>query len=260
MIENKKRVYKAPALEKGLEIIELLAEKQIPLSMGEIASELGRSRNEIFRMLSVLEQKNYLKKLDRGEKYQITNHLFDLGMRVPPTSTLIEIIFPIMHQLASETSQSCHLAVQSNDHFVVIARVESPAPIGFSVRVGLSKNLIESASGNLFLAWMNKKDRQSMIRKLTKQTKRKIDLKLFEKELEEIRTQGYVLATSKFTVGITDISMPITQGAGNKKLIASLTIPYVSTSEANHSLEETITILEETARHISEKATSFGGF
>jgi DNA-binding IclR family transcriptional regulator len=257
--ENNKRVYKAPALEKGLEIIELLAARQAPMSMSQIASDLGRSKNEIFRMLSVLEQKNYIKKQDSGEKYGITNHLFDLGMRVPPASTLIEFIVPIMRQLAKRVKQSCHLSVRSGEHIVVIARVENPAPVGFSVRVGLSRNLIESASGNLFLAWMQKKDRASLIKKLASQSSRDIDVEALEYELKAIRSRGYVTTASIFITGITDISMPITLG-GNAKIIASLTIPYAAGSEVLYSLEETISILQEVASNISEKTSSYGGF
>lgn len=259
MSKDSNQVYRAPALEKGLEIIELLAEKQQPLSMSEISSELGRSKSELFRMLSVLEQKGYLIKQNRSEKYHITNHLFDLGMRVPPTSTLIEFIFPLMHQLASETGQSCHLAVESDDHFVVIARVESPAPFGFSVRVGLSKHLHESASGHLFLAMMNKTELRNCLKKLAKISSKKINQKALKADIEEIQNRGHVIATSNFMVGITDLSMPITQGVGSEKIIASLTIPYASSSYARHSIEETISRLEETALHISGKVPSFGG-
>jgi len=52
--------YSAPALEKGLDVIELLAAEQHGLSLQEIARALERTATEIFRMLDVLVRRGYL--------------------------------------------------------------------------------------------------------------------------------------------------------------------------------------------------------
>ena len=254
-----KRVYKAPALEKGLEIVELLATKQAPMSMTEIASNLGRSRNEIFRMLSVLEQKKYIRKQADGEKYGITNHLFDLGMRVPPNSTLIEILVPLMRQLADNIRQSCHLSVVSSGHIVVIARVENPAPIGFSVRVGASRGLIESAAGRVFLAWMEDSERERTVASIASESDRPIDVGALKAELEAIRERGYAAIPSTFITGITDICIPVTQGDSDK-IVASLTVPYAAGSDVPFTLDETVPIVQQSVHTMSQNAAVLGGF
>ena len=65
--------YRAPALDRGLDILELLARTSSPLSMTEIAAGLGYSRNEIFRMLQVLEERNYIKRDEYDTGYTLTN-------------------------------------------------------------------------------------------------------------------------------------------------------------------------------------------
>lgn len=257
--ESNKKVYKAPALEKGLEILELLADKKHPLSMGEIATELGRSKSEIFRMLSVLEQKNYLKKLDGGEKFTVTNHLFDLGMKVPPTSTLIEFMFPIMHEIAAKTAQSCHICVRSQDHFVIIARVDSPSPIGLSVRVGFAMKLIEATSGKLILAWLDKSKQKQIIKQQIKFLEDKIGIPEFEKQLDKIKANGVILNKSTFIESLTDISVPIFLGSNKNKVIAVLTVPCCQNAHSLLSIDETVDLLKEKATFISEKSTLFGG-
>ena len=52
-----RKQYRAPALEKGLDVLELLADSARPLSTIQIGESFGRSRSEIFRMLSVLEDR-----------------------------------------------------------------------------------------------------------------------------------------------------------------------------------------------------------
>jgi DNA-binding IclR family transcriptional regulator len=52
--------YQAPALAKGLDVLEFLSGQTEPYAVAELARALGRSRNEIYRMVIVLERSGYL--------------------------------------------------------------------------------------------------------------------------------------------------------------------------------------------------------
>ena len=54
------KIYTAPALEKGLDILELLSSSEEGLTQAEIASKLNKSVNEIYRMISTLKQREYV--------------------------------------------------------------------------------------------------------------------------------------------------------------------------------------------------------
>jgi IclR helix-turn-helix domain len=62
--------YAAPALEKGLDILELLASVSEALTHSEIASRLGRTINEVFRMLVCLDERGYISRTGPDERYQ----------------------------------------------------------------------------------------------------------------------------------------------------------------------------------------------
>ena len=68
------RAYSAPALEKGLDILEMLCQAEAPLSMKDIAQQLGRSVGELYRMLAVLIDRKYVTQI--GDSYYITTKLF----------------------------------------------------------------------------------------------------------------------------------------------------------------------------------------
>ena len=51
--------YRAPALEKGLDILSLLAGERTPLTLSGICQRLERSQGEIFRMVQVLQARGY---------------------------------------------------------------------------------------------------------------------------------------------------------------------------------------------------------
>src|SRR5262245_51198418 len=52
--------YAVPALEKGLDVLELLAKAHQPLGLNEVAAALGRSRQELFRIMVCLHTRGYL--------------------------------------------------------------------------------------------------------------------------------------------------------------------------------------------------------
>jgi hypothetical protein len=118
--------YRAPALEKGLDVIELLAAEKSPLNLSAISQRLGRSSGELFRMLQVLEFKGFITTSDSGAGYVLTNKLFALAMAQAPVRSLVETALPVMRKLTFEIGQSCHIAVASEDQIVVITRIERP--------------------------------------------------------------------------------------------------------------------------------------
>src|SRR3546814_10384805 len=103
--------YSAPALEKGLEIIELLAAERRPMSTRAIAERLGRSKGEIFRVVFVLVERGYLRRDAASDELTLSNRLFELGMRTPRARELIEVAVPAMEALSDACGQSPHLVV-----------------------------------------------------------------------------------------------------------------------------------------------------
>ena len=81
MDTKEEKKYQAPALEKGLDIIEVLSSHASGLSQVEIARELGRSVGEIFRMLVVLCDRGYLSLDSHTDRYSLNTKVFDVSPR-----------------------------------------------------------------------------------------------------------------------------------------------------------------------------------
>jgi len=86
--------YSAPALEKGLDILESLAEKESAVSLRELAERLGKSKNEIFRMIHVLIARGYVQRDSDTDELTLSPKLFGLGLRTPQSRTLLEVALP----------------------------------------------------------------------------------------------------------------------------------------------------------------------
>lgn len=259
MVKKKKSVvYRAPALDKGLEILELLAETKEAMSLTQIASVLNRSRSELYRMTAVLVDRGYLMSEPGSDDLRISNRLFDLGMQASPVGTLVEAAFPTLHALSESTQQSCHLAVASAYRMVVIARVESPSSVGISVRVGHHLDLYESGSGLVLLAWMEEAERTQLLKQYRKSTS-PAEGKELGSTLERARKNGYVRRKSALVQSVEDLSCPIFMG-NHEYVIASLTVPYLKGRGAEVPVSKSLKCLLAASEELSAMSVRHGGF
>jgi len=241
--------YRAPALEKGLDVLELLAAQADPMTLTEIVNALGRSHGELFRMVQVLEQRGYIEQDPAEDGYRLTDRLFSLGMQQPRTANLIEIALPVMRQLALDIGQSCHLALHTRGQMVVVARMESGEQIGFSVRVGYRRPLMQTASGMILYAHQPKDVRRRW--------EEMFDPPIPEAEMAALRARADEIAErhvehtpSHFVAGITDISAPVMRGGS---AAAALTVPYLKKIQPSVSPRETAALVRKAAEAISEQ-------
>jgi DNA-binding IclR family transcriptional regulator len=221
------RRYKAPALEKGLDILELLATANEPMTLTAIVNELGRSHGELFRMVQVLEFRGYIEQDKGNDGYLLTDRLFSLGMQQPRTRNLIEIALPVMRQLSLDIGQACHLALHTLGEMVVVARMESSEQLGFSVRVGYRRPLVKSASGIVLYAFQPDDIRRRW-EGMMKPPLGEEELAAFRAHADAVCERRVELTPSQFVAGVTDISAPVLRGG---HAAAALTVPFLKKLE-----------------------------
>jgi DNA-binding IclR family transcriptional regulator len=246
--KSEERRYRAPALEKGLDILELLASHGAAMTPSQIAARLDRSMSELFRMIQVLEYKGYITAAQTGDGYELSNRLFTLGMARAPVRTLLEAAMPVMRELAETVRQSCHLAVASDEQMVVVARIENPGQFGFSVRPGYRRGLTEATSGLVLYAFQPPEVRERWMGTLKAAKLGAKALSQFQARTDQVRQQGYAAEASDFVQGITDLSAPVMAGAA---AAAALTVPYVQAMPPPATMEQTVQQLRAAASRIS---------
>lgn len=216
------REYSAPALDKGLDILEVLSDSEHPLSQRELAHRLGRSVSEIYRMLACLVDRRYVT-VSEESNYSLTTRLFELAHRNPPTRRLLVEASPVMERLAGELEQSCHLTVYSSGRQIVLAKVDSPTGMGFSVRVGAELDVLVSASGRVLLAFQDEPTRRLRLEECLQRRPAHAD-KRIHRMLEKVRTAGFESIASVQVRGLWAVSFPILDTHG--MALAALTVPY----------------------------------
>lgn len=245
--EEDGRRYKAPALEKGLDILELLANASDPMPFAAIADTLDRSRGELHRMVQVLQFRGYIEQDSGSEGYSLTDRLFSLGMRQPRTRNLVELALPVMRELVTESGESCHLAFHSRGEMVVVARVESGEQLGFSVRVGYRRPLPSTASGRVLYAFQSEAVRHRW-EALFDPPLAEEALAAFRRDADAARAAGIVRVASPLIAGVTDLSAPILRGAF---AAAALTVPCLERRQPLHSADDVAAMVLRAAGRIA---------
>lgn len=194
------------------------------MTTSQMAAMLGRSVSELFRMVLALEYRGYIvASADGRDGYTLTNKLFTLGISQGSARVLLEAALPVMKELTCELGQSCHLVVASGDQIVVVARVESPMDLGFSVRVGYRRLLVETNSGVLLYGHASEELKANWLPRLRASANAE-SINQFIASAEQAKKQGYIKSSSDFVEGVTDVCVPV---IGMYGAVASLIVPFI---------------------------------
>jgi DNA-binding IclR family transcriptional regulator len=228
--------YRAPALDKGLDILEFLSGQPGGLTRAEIVKAIGRSPGEIYRMLERLVARDYVSRSVEGDRYALTMKLFVLGTQHPPVRRLVARAQPLMDVFTERTQQSVHLAIPDRGAAVVVAQASGPANWEFRLRIGARLDLAATSSGQTLLAFQSPERRQETLA-IWGGNGKTAQLAGIEAELAAIRAQGYRSGASLQLAGVRDISVPVPGPAGDA--IAVLTCPYLQRVDTTTADEDT---------------------
>ncbi|MFD0979139.1 IclR family transcriptional regulator [Tropicimonas aquimaris] len=241
--------YRAPALERGLDVVELLSIRDEPMSKKEIADALGRSVNELFRMLVVLERRNYIA-LEKGTgKYRLTLKMFELSNKHPPIERLLSAGRPELAKLAELTQQSCHIAVYHDGAMLIVAKQESPYKMGFSIRQAARIDVHGSGSGLAMLAFKTPEQRNAILAATTATPEQ---ARSALSQMDTIRRQGFFFGASPQVSGITNISYPVFNSEGEVEAV--LTMPFLTLN--SDSLHHQVVSFEDSRNAVARSAAN----
>ncbi len=250
---SKTTKYSAPALDKGLDIIEYLSASAAPRSQAEIAQGVGRSANEIYRVLVGLEARRYLIRDEASGKYYLSLKLFTLSHTHSPVEQLRQAAQLPMSELVDRIGQSCHLSVPYKNKLLVISQILSPAPVALSIAEGTLFPLLTTTSGRVLLAHFSAEQRLKVLQDdpaFADLGKRRQGTLLAE--LEAIKVAGYNLASSEITTGVTDCAAFV--GQTESGLTAAIAVSSLTSSiTQSRDSEDLVRAVLEAAAEINER-------
>ena len=241
--------YKVPALEKGLDILELLAASSMPMSLTEISRAVGRKVSEMQRMVGYLHARGYLVRDSLGG-YRISSRLFRLAHIHPPFQNLLGRALPHMETFAAKARESIHLSIFEEYESLILGQaVNHGDPVSLSVPVGSRAHAEETVAGRLMLAGLSPEAFASFV------TLKKIKgqaLTALQGRLERIRKDGFDGGPCEQAEGIHHLGVAVR--AAGAMPVAAITCAYLSSKAAKPAhAEALLAALRETALAIGNE-------
>jgi Transcriptional regulator len=209
---RKKPRYGAPAVERAVELLQLLAEEPAGCTLAQLCKRSNISKNSVFRILNTLVAADILEKDEDSQKFSIGGKLLGIAFRGTGAGQLTGVALDFMKQLRDQTGETVLLGKVLTDRGVVLEQVSGLHPVKVHVEPGTPFLLHSSAPGKAFLAALPEKERKQRVRHLTlrKQTERTLTNRVvFLKHLKHVSRTGIAVDLGEDTEGIHCVASAI---------------------------------------------------
>ena len=117
------------SLERGLAVLQTVAEAGRPIALAETARRLGLHRSTAHHLMQTLVRTGYLRQQERSRAYELTQKLFQLTGRTWSAEQLGEIAHPLLEELTRATGEGSSVAIWSNHTLTIAAKRELDGPV-----------------------------------------------------------------------------------------------------------------------------------
>lgn len=179
---------RALTLDRGLQILKLLASSDQDLSVAAVARAAGLHRQAVYRLLGTLEEHSLVVRSSTG-RYRIG--LGTLGLAGPSVTRLQEAVRPSLRQLAKNCRSTAFLAAREGNEVVALLVVE-PLTTDFHIayRMGARLPITKGAGGQAILSGLEPGEFET-------------------EEIAAARAAGVAVTRAHITLGAIGVAAPI---------------------------------------------------
>jgi len=191
------------AIDRALDVLECFASG--PLSIGEIEKKVGLSRPTLYRILSTLIRRSFVRKDGDPPRYQ-----FDIGaVRLADAWTnsldIVQLATPLMKSLLDRYDETVALYLRKGAERICVVEMASRQALSYSRGLGHSGSLTRGASGLAILAFVSADEATRMIAE-------ELDARpasMLRRKLINIRSARYAVSSGEFITGAHAIASPV---------------------------------------------------
>ncbi|WP_421954480.1 IclR family transcriptional regulator [Polaromonas sp.] len=208
----------------ALEILEYVAVQREAVGVTLIADHFGTNKSKVFRHLRTLAQQGYVVQDEASERYRVGARMIALGHAINDSVDIVREAEPVMRKVRNALGHSVILGMMDKGGVRVVSVQPGKSAIEISVKPGSLLGYYHSAQGKIAMAYGS----AALVRKvcaagldaLTPQTI--TGVKELERELAQIRKQGWSIAPGESVTGLNALAVPIFDASG--QVVATVAI------------------------------------
>ena len=243
-----------PSVKRAFKILEQFRDKNLSLSVPEIALELGLPRTTAHDLVHTLLACGYLERIDNG------SHRFTLGLRVFELGSTYASQLDIHQEgmkIAKKISQGCdetvQMGIRDNTDVVFIVRVDSSQTLRLVSAVGSRLPAHCTAVGKMLLSALSNDELSNLFKgqkRLSAMTANSIaSIQDLAKEMDVIRKRGYAYDDCESNEDARCVAAPVYDRNGSICAAMSITVP-VTRMNSNRK-KELVPIVQQGAKELS---------
>ena len=220
--------YRAPALERGLGVLEAFGADRQSLSLAELARAIGLSRSSAFRLVMTLVDLGYLERESETKKYRLGSRVLRLGYAYLASIELVELARPELEQLRDLTGCSAHLALLEGTEIIYVLRIPDRKALTSRIQVGSRLPAHATSIGRAILSQFPEYEVRhrfagASLERFSDITPTNLDglVTLLTRD----RERGFIVSRSAFEPGIASVAAPLFDESGPIPAAINITTP-----------------------------------
>ena len=247
-------VKKVQALQKGLEVLHILAQHGPSLKLQQITNLSGLHKATVYRLLHTLIDAGYVHYFPETAVYRPGPKVMTLGFGALSGMDLAEASEPYLRELSSRIDQNVNLGILNDTQVVYLIRIKVRRILNINLSVGSRLNAYNSAIGMALLAYLEPKKLDRVLAEMAADPVVAGEIgpdgsKLREK-LAKVRANGYALTEGEFQLGLSSVGVPVMRSGGVVEAALNLPI-FTQINTREELLNEYLPELLKTAKTIS---------
>jgi DNA-binding IclR family transcriptional regulator len=212
----------------GVRLLQAVSRMNGPATLTEIAQRTGMSISRAYRYLTSLTQTGLLQHEAETGKYDLGPAAIELGLAAMARVDMIRVASDVMRNLTEEVNLVSILVVWGSNGPTVIKWEQGRLDLSVRIREGLNLPLPITASGRLFMTYLDAKEVQPLLERDLKAwnagapAKKKLDKKAIEAIRKDVRKHGMACNSGLRTPHTAAIAAPIFDADGRLSMTISL--------------------------------------
>lgn len=200
---------------RTLDLFEIFAKTQTPLSLSELARALNAPPSSCFNLIRALQARGYLYSVQPRRQLYPTRRLFEVASAITAGEPWMARIEPVLVTLRDQTHETVILGKRQGDRVVYLQVIEGPQTIRYTAQAGDLKPLHSSSIGKALLGALEPTELAKLLKQLPLPRVTEATMTNRSKllaDLERGRKQGYFITAGENVADVMAVATTVWLG------------------------------------------------
>jgi IclR family acetate operon transcriptional repressor len=241
-------------IRRAVAMLDAFTDERPSWSVSELAERVGLNRTTTYRLLSALENAEYVYRDPNSESYRLGSGLIALGGRAQRANSVRSVALRELEALAAETGETATLEILHGDTVVIIEEIPGEFVTSGSQHIGSRWPAYATSTGKAILATLPPRELTTLLghqplSPLTEKTITSVDE--LRACLAEVRRAGYAVAAEELELGYIAVGAPLLDAAG--RAVAAISLGGTLTRLTGERIPQVGANVRAAARRISHR-------